>query len=365
MPRPELKGSEQIFHGWTNRGIHGLGDLRGARMKLRSSNGVSRRTFMVAAAAATSLPGAVQARSYRAPRTSFGTPDLQGLWTNASYTDIERPPEFKNLVISPAEARKAEAIYARLGSFNPSDIDPLGQKDSETWESGNGLARIRGEIRTSWIVDPPDGQLPFNAEAKKRFHYDLPQKDRPSRSLDNPEDRSVTERCVASEGGYPPNLPSPDGNYLQIVQTSDHVAMLSEKYHDAHIIRMGASRHAPAAVTSWMGDAFGHWENETLVIENTNFCAAGLSRYGHLKISPAATIVERFTRVGPAELLYEFAVSDPTLYTQTWRAEMPFLRAKGPMYEYTCHEGNYGMANILAAARRLEGKTIDGVAKGK
>jgi hypothetical protein len=319
---------------------------------------------MLAAAAASLLPTAGQARGYRATRTRFGAPDLQGLWTNASYTDIERPPQFKSLVISPEEARKAEAIYARLGSFDPNDIDPLGQKDSEAWESGNGLARVRGEIRTSWIVDPPDGMLPFNAETKKRFHYDKDRKDRPPRSVDNPEDRSVTERCVASEGGYPPNLPSPDGNYLQIVQTRDHVAMLSEKYHDTHIIRLGATQHDPAAVTSWMGDAIGRWEGETLVVENTNFCAAGLSRYDRLKISPAATIVEKFTRVGPDELLYEFAVTDPSLYTQTWRAEMPFLRAKGPMYEYTCHEGNYGLPNILGAARRLEGKTIDGVAKG-
>jgi hypothetical protein len=324
----------------------------------------SRRSFLFAAAAAAAIPTAGQARIYRAPRTRFGTPDLQGLWTNASYTDIERPPQFKSLVISPEEARKAEAIYARLGTFDPKDIDPLGQKDSEAWETGTGLARVRGEIRTSWIVDPPDGKLPFNAETKKRFHYDVDDKARPPRGLDNPEERGVTERCVASEGGYPPNLPSPDGNYLQIVQTRDHVAMLIEKYHDAHIIRMGATEHDPAAVTSWMGDAIGRWERETLVIENTNFCASGLSRYDRLKISPAATIVERFTRVGPNELLYEFTVTDPTLYTQTWRAEMPFLKAKGPMYEYSCHEGNYGLPNILGAARRLEGKTIDGVPKG-
>lgn len=331
-------------------------------MNLLGSMGFSRRAFMLAATAASALPAAAQARPYRAPRTVFGTPDLQGLWTNASYTDLERPPELKSLVISLEEARRAEEQFALTGGFDPKDIDPLGQKDSEYWESGVGLARVRGEVRTSWIVDPPDGKLPFNAETLKRFHYD--EKDPPKRSRDNPEEQTVTTRCVASEGGYPPNLPSPDGNYLQIVQTADHVAMLSEKYNDVHIIRMGGAKHAPAAVTSWMGDAIGRWEDETLVIENTNFCAAGLSRTDRLKISPAATIVEKFTRVSPTELLYEFTVTDPTLYTQTWRAEMPFRSAKGPMYEYTCHEGNYGLPNILAAARRLEGKTIDGVAKG-
>lgn len=331
-------------------------------MTTMRSNSPSRRLFIAAGAAVSLLPAAARAHAYRAPRTVFGAPDFQGIWTNASYTDLERPPQFKSLVISEAEARKAEALFARIGSFDPTDIDPLGQMESEAWETGNGLARVRGQIRTSWIVDPPDGQLPFNAEAQKRFRYNDPK--RPPRGLDNPEDRTVTERCVASEGGYPPILPSPDGNYLQIVQTRDHVALLSEKYDDVHIVRLGDTRHAPAAVTSWMGDAIGRWEGETLVIENTNFCAAGLSRTEHLKISPAATIVEKFTRLGPDDLLYEFTVADPAIYTQTWRAEMPFRKAKGPMYEYTCHEGNYALTNMLAAARRLEGKTIDGVAKG-
>jgi hypothetical protein len=315
---------------------------------------------MVAAAAAL-LPSAGLAHAYRAPRNVFGKPDLQGLWTNASYTHLERPKVFKSLVISPEEARKAEAVFTHYGSFDPTFVDPLGQKDSETWEVGDGLARVRGEIRTSWIVDTPDGRLPFNAEAIKRFHFDDPNWDP---GMDNPEVRAVTERCVASEGGYPPNLNSPDGNYLQIVQTADHVALVIEKYHDAHIVRMGDARHAPAAVTSWMGDAIGRWEGETLVIENSNFCAPGLSRTGRLKLSPAAVLIEKFTRVNPTELLYEFIVNDPTLYTQTWRAEMPFHSAKGPMYEYACHEGNYGLTNMLANARRLEGKTIDGVAKG-
>ncbi|MBS0363357.1 MAG: hypothetical protein JSR98_18430 [Proteobacteria bacterium] len=310
-----------------------------------------RRGFLLAAAASVCLPSIGVAGGYRAPRTVSGAPDLQGVWTNASYTYLERPPQFKSLVITPAEAAKAEAIFAKLGSFDPKDIDPLGQKDSEAWESGEGLARVRGEIRTSWIVDPPDGQLPFNAEARRRFHLD--EKNRPPRPRDNPEEQSFTTRCLGAEGGYPPNLPSPDGNYLQIVQTRDHVAMLIEKYHDAHIVRLGGP-HAPAAVTSLMGDAVGHWEGESLVIENTNFSPSGLNRSYGLKISPATTLVERFTRVSADELLYEFTVTDPTLYTQTWRAEMPFRRAKGPIYEYACHEANYGMTNILSGARYEE-----------
>lgn len=323
---------------------------------------MGRRSFLLAVAAAA-LPATSQAGAqYRAPRTVYGAPDIQGIWTNASYTRLERPKAFKSLVISAEEARKAEAVFAAIGSYDPKDIDPLGQKDSETWDIGDGLARVRGEIRTSWIVDTPDGRLPFNAEAIKRFHFDDPAWDR---GFDNPEARTVTERCVASEGGYPPQLNSPDGNFMQIVQTADHVAMLIEKYHDVHIVRLGDPQHAPATVTSWMGDAVGRWEGETLVVENSNFCAAGLSRYGRLKLSPAASVVERFTRTSPTDLLYEFRVTDPTLYTQPWRAEMPFRASKGPIYEYTCHEGNYSLTNMLGGARRLEGKTIDGVARGK
>ena len=312
---------------------------------------LSRRWFLLAAATAATLPAAAEAGGYRAPRTRFGTPDIEGVWTNASFTKLERPPQFKNLVISPEEARSAEAIFARLGAFTTDNPDILGQKDSEFWEVGDGLARVRGEIRTSFIVDTPDGKLPFNDEAKKRFHYDEPAW---KRGLDNPEDGTVTARCVASEGGYPPQLNSPDGNFMRIVQTPDHVALMIEKYHDVHIVRMGDRGHAPAAVVSWMGDAVGRWEGQTLVIENTNFCASGLSRYGRLKLSPSATVVEKFTRLSASDLLYEFQVTDPTLYTQTWRAEMPFRASKGPIYEYSCHEGNYSLPNMLAAARLEE-----------
>lgn len=326
-----------------------------------SAHRPDRRSLLLGIAGAAALPTVGHARgSYRAPRTSFGTPSFEGIWTNASYTYLERPKAFKSLVISAEEARKAEAIFAKIGSFDPTNIDPLGQKDSEYWEVGDGLARVRGEIRTSWIIDTPDGRLPFTAEANRRFHFDDPKW---KRGFDNPEERTVTERCVASEGGYPPQLNSPDGNFMQIVQTPDSIAIQVEKYNDVHIVRMNDTHHVPAAVTSWMGDAIGRWDGETLVIENTNFCAAGISRTGRLKLSPAAQVIERFTRVAPSELLYQFTVTDPTLYTQTWSAEMPFRAAKGPIYEYTCHEGNYSLRNEFVGERRREGRTIDGYPK--
>lgn len=321
--------------------------------------GLSRRAALLGITAGALAPSVSHARTaYKAPRTRFGTPSLEGIWTNASYTRLERPKVFKSLVISEEEARKAEAIYAKLGTFDPANVDPLGQKDSEYWQTGDGLARIRGEVRTSWIIDTPDGRLPFTEEANKRFHFDDPKW---KAGFDNPEERTVTERCVASEGGYPPQLNSPDGNYMQIVQTPDAVAIHVEKYNDVHIVRMNDPHHIPAAMKSWMGDAIGRWEGETLVIENTNFCAEGIHRTGRLKLSENAVVVERFTRVAPGELLYEFSVTDPTLYTQTWHAEMPFRADKGPMYEYTCHEANYSLPNEFISERHREGRNVRGV----
>lgn len=328
-------------------------------MNPTEENRTDRRSLLLAGAASM-LAASARAGAYRPPRTGQGVPDLQGIWTNASYTGLERDDYFKSLVISPEEARKAEANFVRTGDFGGM-VDPLGQKESEFWEAGPGLARVRGEIRTSWIVDPPNGKLPYNAETRKRFHTDDPKWHWPP---DNPEEQSVTTRCVTSEGGAPPNINSPDGNYLRIVQTRDYVLLLAEKYNDLRIVRMRETAHQPAVIQSWLGDAVGRWEGETLVIDSTNLCPSTVRRTDGMKISPAGRIVERFRRVSPTELLYEFAVTDPTFYTQTWRAEMPFLAAKGPMYEYTCHEGNYGMHDILAGARRLEGKTVEGAPKG-
>ncbi len=295
-------------------------------------------------------PGLARAagHGYRAPRTRHGQPDLQGLWDNGWYTELERPDEVQKLVLTPEEAKKAiAAIDAAIAK------DPLGQRESEFWDIGAGFAQVRGEIRTSFIVDPPDGKLPLRPEISKRFHYDDPKYRRP---MENPEDRSVTERCVASEGGYPPNLNSPDGNLLQILQTPGFVVLQAEKYNDARVVRLGDKAHAPASVRSWAGDSVGWWEGETLVVETTNFSPAGFSRFGHLKLSADAKIVERFTRTGPQELLCDFTVTDLTAYTQAWRAEMPYRASKGPLYEYACHEGNYFLGSALAAARREEGR---------
>jgi hypothetical protein len=216
---------------------------------------------------------------------------------------------------------------------------------------GERFSRVRGEIRAGMIIDPADGRLPFRPEALERFGFDKPPN--PVGRRDNPEDRSLTERCMLGEDASPPIVPSPDSNYIQIIQTRDLVALYSEKYHELRIVRLN-DRHAPSAVTSWDGDEIGWWEGDTLVVETTNFPSVSQIRFGRLRLSNSTIVVERFTRTSEGELLYEAKVTDPTLYTQSWRAEVPFKASRARILEDACHEGNYALPGILAGAREDE-----------
>jgi hypothetical protein len=308
---------------------------------------------LLALAALTAVGSACSAEpAYHAPRNALGQPDMEGVWSNATFTRLERPLYVPRVVLTPEEAAKGEARM-RENMPLPDGVD-VGQADSErvSFETGAGYARVRGEIRSAMIIDPPDGRLPFQPEALKRLGLDAPPN--PLAHRDNPEERSSTERCVVGEDASSPALPSPDSNYVQIVQTRDHIALYSEKYHEVRVVRLNDRRHADPAVTSWVGDEVGWWEGDTLVVETTNFSAASLVRSGRLRISPGAKVVERFTRTSANELMYEFTVTDPTLYTQTWRAELPFRASTARMFEDACHEGNYSLAGILAGAREEE-----------
>jgi hypothetical protein len=300
-------------------------------------------------------------RTYHPPRNAFGQPDIAGVWSNATFTFLERPLYVPRVVLTPEEAAKGEARM-RAGTPLPDGVD-VGQGDSEraTFDMGDGYARVRGEIRSAMIVDPADGRLPFRPEVLKRLGLDVPPD--PLAHRDNPEERSVTERCIGGESALPPVLPSPDSNYVQILQTRDHVALYSEKYHELRVVRLNDRRHADPAVTSWEGDEVGWWEGDTLVVETTNFSAASLVRYQRLRISAGAKVVERFTRTSAGELMYEFTVSDPALYTQTWRAELPFKASTARILEDACHEGNYSLAGVLAGAREEERRARSGLGR--
>jgi hypothetical protein len=208
---------------------------------------------------------------------------------------------------------------------------------------------IRGKLRSSQIIDPTDGRIPWN-EAYKEKPAAL--RRAALTEFDNPEQRPPLERCLGSNGA-PPMQPNPEGNFYQFVQTPDTTVIVSEVSHDARIVRMN-SRHSPAAIASWLGDSIGWWEKDTLVVETKYFAPNSAvrmnSRYLFL-VSPQTTVIERFSRVSDHELNYVFSVSDPTYYTRSWTGETHFLRSKDRMFEGACHEGNYSMRNILEAAR--------------
>jgi hypothetical protein len=270
--------------------------------------------------------------------------DLDGVWSNGSYTLLERPKEFTRLVATEAEAAAWEAPRRALKGIHPDEY-PLGQAESEFPETGPGLARIRGEIRTSWITEPADGRIPWTPQARERYGIGKP----PVERFDHIEERPTDERCITSRGSFAPIMNAPDTNYFQIVQTPAHVAIVSEKNHDARIVRLGAAPPPPGVAPVWMGHATGRWHGRTLVVENRRM---RFTRVRGLILTESARVVERISRSGPDELAYLFEVTDPALFTTTWRGEMAFRRADKPLYEFACHEGNYSLPSILSAARQ-------------
>ena len=299
---------------------------------------------------------------YRVARTEFGDPDLQGLWTNASITTLERPPYLNRLVVSAQEAQAIErATTDRMDSDRrPSDPKagaPQAGDDVRGYNTfwldlGSRLAVVKGEIRTSWVVDPPTGRVPYSAEGYRALRAAA------ATSSDGPESRTIGDRCIVGYGSTsgPPMLNVLYNNHYQIVQSPGFVTIVVEMNHDARIIRLGG-KHPPEHVKLWMGDSIGRWDADTLVVETTNFHPrqAFTADVRHrIYLPPTARVTERFTRVSPGEILYEFLVEDSTAYTQAWRGEMTLNATKGPMYEYACHEGNHSMANILRGARYQE-----------
>ena len=300
---------------------------------------IDRRGLLGAAGAAVAWAGGARG----APRR----PDLEGTWTLASYTPLERPKSLKALVLTPAEAEAYEASLRALHGQPRAATDPVDQADSEYPERGDGLARVNGQIRSDWIVDPPDGLVPFTKAARARLGLD-----KEASSADNPEDLNGPTRCVANAAAGAPMIGAPDANVFQIVQTRDAVAIVTEKYHDVRIVRLAAA--GPAQPPSWLGDSVGRWDGRTLVVATAGVMPGEVIRGTHLYRSPTTRVVERFTRAAPDALLYQFTVADPALYTQPWRGEITLRPANGPMFEFACHEGNYSLPGILAGARREE-----------
>ena len=277
---------------------------------------------------------------YTVPRTEHGQPDFQGIWATSFLTTLERPDGVVELVATPEQAGTlALAIRSRM----PAVIDP----DVQLHDIQQ-LAKVRGEYRTSVIVDPADGRLPFtekglelaaSIEARNKLY-------------DDPEQRPLAERCLENLA-YAPIRTLRVTLPRQIVQTRDTVVISPEDSSGARIIRLDGEA-PPDLLRSIGGYSSGRWENDTLVVETTHFRADDPARNvagRPLLLSRHSKVTERFTRVSPTELFYRFMVEDNELYTRPWSGEFSMTRFDQPIYEYACHEANYSLPNILRGGR--------------
>ena len=335
--------------------------------------------YALAGAMAAVVASSAWAGDYKAPRNGFGQPDFSGTWSNASVTQLERPNQFKDLVISETQAKTLEQGYALMRSADARDTDPnapppkagqdVGGYNAFWIDPGTHVGMIGAERRSSWLIEPADGKLPYSAEGRKAFMAEVV---KIQTNFDGPEARQVAERCLMGFGSTagPPMMNVLYNNTYQIQQAQDHVVIVVEMNHDARIIRLADKRKPPQHIRLWMGDSVGWWEGDTLVVETTNFNPGEQLRPGiptTFFVSKDAKVTERFTRISERQILYQFTVDDPTIYTKTWRGEMPLNAAKGPVYEYACHEGNYALPGILGGARRAEaeGKAPEKVEVGE
>jgi hypothetical protein len=299
---------------------------------------------------ATAL-AAISACGQTPARTPAGQPDLQGIWSNAVITPLERPADLAGKqTFTPEEA----AAYEKQ-AVDRSNVDHRsGNAEADVASAYNQFwydrgTKAVGTRRTSLIVDPADGRIPaLTAEAQKRV--DEKRAWMEAHATDGPEGRSLGERCILWATAGPPMLPGPYNNNFQILQTRDRVVILNEMIHNARVIPVDGSPHLASNIRQWMGDSRGHWEGKTLVVDTTNFS----DQYSFRGSDRNLHLTERFTRVSPDTLLYEFTVDDPTAFTKPWTAQIAVTRSKGPIFEYACHEGNYAMTDILAGARAAD-----------
>ncbi len=331
-------------------------------------------------------PGQENARSaqpaaapsdWTVPRTAWGHPDLQGNWSNATVTPIQRP-EGQGPVHSPEDVARIEgrvqgAIANRYADSDPDrEAPPVGgvftgdpRFDAASGgtggynafyiDAGERVAIFNGEPRTSLLVDPGNGRLPPLTD---EGHARLAERRRLAQrfgAYDNPENRPLAERCIMSFGSNagPPMLPNYfyNNNYT-IVQTPDHIMIMTEMVHDVRVVRMGEPKPLPPHIRPWMGDSWGRWEGDTLVVETTNL-HPNQTLQG-IPPSEEMRVTERFTRAGEHVVNYEFTVDDPAMFERPWSGEVPFTRLNGLVYEYACHEANYALENVLRGARAQE-----------
>lgn len=309
-------------------------------------------------------------------QTSWGDPDLSGIWDYRTLTPLERPTQLsEQAVLSDEEAAEFRQQIIQAGSADRRDggaNSDIERAYNEFWyDWGNSLT---DDKRTSLIVDPSDGRIPAltdeaqamqparaGMDGSQAAEWNRPVRERVvfGSPAHGPEDVGLSERCILGFGSGPPILPSAYNNNLQIFQTEDHVVVLTELIHDARVIPLDGRNHLPGTIRQWLGDSRGHWDGDTLVVETTNFTDKTGSfntvtdAFGTAK---NLRLIERFRRIDNGTLSYEFTINDPATFTAAFTAVIPMNRSEAVIYEYACHEGNYGMEGLLSGARAVEKK---------
>ena len=300
------------------------------------------------------------------PRTAWGDPDLQGVWDYWTFTPLERPKEFAGKAIL-TDAEHAELLkrLSRQAAAVDEQGPPKGDTGGYSQEAWTDRARGTALKQTSLLSDPADGRLPpMTPEAQQKAAAHEAAGGHPVRMRtdgiddDGPEDRGLSERCLVGFSTGPPFQPGGYNNNVQIVQAPGYVVLLLEMNHDARIVPMDGSPHLPPHIKTWLGDSRGRWEGNTLVIESTNFTpkvASFSARIGASGVEYGSgenlRLTERFTRVDAGTLQYEFTVNDPSTFTKPFTGRFPMNLTDRMIYEYACHEGNYGLQNILRGGR--------------
>ncbi|OLC49970.1 MAG: hypothetical protein AUH43_06525 [Acidobacteria bacterium 13_1_40CM_65_14] len=303
-------------------------------------------------------PGALGGQTRTLPRTPDGHPDLQGIWDYRSATPLERPKQFADKEFMTAEevaAYEQRALEREDG--RPPDDPRTEQSVHPAWWLDYGKTVVKTR-RTSLIVDPPDGKIPpltTEGQARAAARRAAARTHGPADSYEN---RGLFERCLTR--GVPDGmLPGPYNNNLQVYQTPGYVVLFTEMIHDARIVPMDGRPHGGPTVRRWLGDSRGHWEGDTLVVDTINFTDKTNFRGSGATLH----LVERFTRLDADTLEYRFTVDDRTTWTRPWTVAYPMAKTQGPVYEYACHEGNYGLMDILSGARAEERKAAEDEAK--
>jgi hypothetical protein len=311
---------------------------------------------LILMAAALMIAGPVAAADYHAPRNAEGQPDLQGVWNTHFVLPMEARPDVPSLTLPEAEAKAfARKLNAEAGKLAIFAQDPE-VAEIRSDDNRSAAAMVRGQYRTRQVVLPADGMLPLTRGARGQIRFIenlLRTQAEPPFPKDGPEVRPNWERCVVG-WGQPPISSTGDINPRQIVQTRDAVVILTEYGPDLRVIPL-TDKHGPLLQASALGDAIAHWEGETLVIETIGLPGKDAIRpFPTLFVPSTAKVIERYTRVSDKELLYQYTVVDPSIYTAPWLAEYSLYGTPKPLYEFACHEGNYSLPNILAGARQAE-----------